>query len=611
MNPASWAPAVIGLLLLAGPEDRARNAPASPEAPGGAEASRTPEEPGVLVDLGIQKIDLLRVQSVAHRMEKDWWAVVMASYRDRRPGDELPFRVLRSADAGRTWREDPERTAALDPVAAKADSNLDFFTWYTPDVGVLAGGVSSKVLRTVDAGRTWQPVALAEKLRVYTWEHVGGRTWLCGSSGNLHRSDDAGASWRMLRNSPFTEFDNCASLSFLDAERGWALSKEGRVWETSDGGEHWRPLKAPPWSGKPEQVVRLTPKVGWLGGAHADRFKTLDGGKTWHAQPLSPEQMDADPRLARTPAGQPVITLGATSGAPETWVPAMREYTVPMGKDTVVVLEGRYLRAYVSGRLRWAGPLRSAGTGVLTPLEGMARKSPEEWLGWTGEHAVATFDAGRNWVPVGRFPKTPVRRLLFLEGDKVLARAADGTLMRSTSHEFGSDWRTTTDAMDAFDFARRTRLASDTSPASAPFECVLAAAPASLKVQFDQLGCFHFIKNSLSLEFTQQGVRLSGVLTNGEEDSQRIEPRVLSRAEAERIVQSLAKATTGEEQKPGCGSTSSLEAAIEWTCPASAETYGKLELSADDCRSDDNEPSRARAALVHQVAKQVLKDASR
>lgn len=417
------------------------------------------------------------------------------------------------------------------------------------------------------------------------------------------------------------------SMSFLDTERGWAVGMDGTLWETEDGGERWRQLTAPL---PPEvdlgggatrrealrQVIRLTPEMGWV-ASESSRFQTTDGGKTWQASPLTSEQEGSGLGLATTPNGQHVITVGPAGAAPDTWVPALNKDAVALGKDAVVTRKGRGLRTSISGQLVWKGPLRSAGTGVLTPLEGVVPRSDEEWLGWTGEHVVATFDAGQSWLTVGRFPETPVQKLVFLKNGTALARTQAGTLLRSGSFDFGRTWETTTDALDAYDFAVNAGQGQGEARVSSPFECLLSSAPASMTVEFERHGCFHSIENTLNLELSQDGARLSGELSGETADigSVRVEPRELSRMEGLRIVRELAEVVTREEVPTGCSSTNNYKVSIEWSCPSSPVKGGRLDLRASDCdRRDGLFPGLSRgyerAPHVHDIAEQTLEDTS-
>ncbi|MCY1019796.1 WD40/YVTN/BNR-like repeat-containing protein [Pyxidicoccus sp. MSG2] len=631
MGPTSWVPALLGLMLLSGSGCSPRTEPAASNEP-----PRTVER-AILADLGVESLGYQRVESIAWRKEGDWWAVAN-TWRWDEPNTQAPlFAVLRSADAGRSWREDPALTAALNWFHPSMTFRIEHFAWLTLDIALIAGNLGKGVLRTEDAGHTWKYVQLPEVMwnhQVHDLEHVGGRTWACGSTGNIHRSDDAGATWRKLR-TPLATEDHCVSLSFVDPERGWALGATGALFETDDGGEHWQPLKSsvaalankPSRDAAPEtfhQVVRLTPEVAWIAG-EVSRFQTTDGGKTWQARPLTFEQRNEGPRVATTPSGQRIVTVGAARGTPDTWVPALNKDAIALGDDAVMAFERRDAarelgesgpRTYVSGRLVWAGALRGAGTGTFTALDGVAKRSAQSWLGWSGEHVFATLDAGRSWVKVGRFPKSPIQQLVYRKTGTALARAADGTLMRSHALFFGSRWDVTTDAMDAYDFAVGTGSVPAEGPVLAPFDCVRSTTPATLKVQFGQMSCFGGAQNTLTLELAQDGAKLTGVRSlGGMEQTAPIEPRNLSRAEGERIFGELAEIVLHEEQAMDCQSTNSFVVVMEWTCPSSPSKGGKLELRAYDCTlpPEFHNPFPAgyeRAIHAHDVAMRILKNAS-
>lgn len=631
MCSTSWVPALLGLLLTT-PGCKNRDEPPRTEAPLRVEAP-PPEPKPRPVDLGVQELEYQSIASVTARAKEDWWAVVDAWPHDEALQKGPPFQVMRSADAGRSWREDRELTAALGQVITDNKSRPKLFVWYTPDIGVIAGDLGARVLRTTDAGRTWTSVPLSEALSVHDVARAGGRTWACGSTGGIHRSDDAGASWRELALPPFSVHDPCVSMSFLDPERGWALGRKGNLWQTHDGGEHWARLKAPippmvqrhpvlpPEPEKLRKVVRVTREVAWVAG-ESSRFQTTDGAQAWHARPLPSELRQAGPRIVMTPDGQQVIVVGRSTGAPATWVPAVNAEAVAMGDDAVVMLEQRKddeedlgesgLHTYVAGQLVWAGPLRSAGSGVLTPLDGVAGRSPQSWLGWSGEHAVATFDAGRSWVKVGRLPESPVQKLVFLKAGTALARTAAGTLLRSEARDFGRKWEATTDALDAYDFAVKTG-----ATVGAPFECVLSTAPATLHIEFGVQGCFTAAPHTLTLELAQEGATLTGGRSRGAPSEMKpLEPRNLSRAEAERIVRELAAAATPEEVPGGCVSTNTFVVVMEWSCPSSTTKKGGLELRAHDCALPDGMSgyrpnSYPRAFHTYEVASRVLKNGPR
>ncbi|MCY1082711.1 YCF48-related protein [Archangium lansingense] len=595
MRPVSLMPAVLAALLLALP----------------APAQVPPPLPSV--DLGIREL-IFRPEVVSSRTPEDVWLLAN--------GRGSANQVLRSADAGRSWQLDATASWALrKSLLAGSSITLDTLVWFTPEIGIAAGSIGARVLRTTDAGLSWQSIPLTDDLYVYAVERVGERAWLCGSSGKLFRSDDAGASWHELKDSPFNRDDRCMDMSFLSPESGWAVGMNGSVWATEDGGTSWQHVPFEQPLKYLRRVVRLTPQAAWVGG-HRERYLTTDAGKTWHARPWTEDELNTPLAAARTPDGRHLITVGPVGeGVPvEQWVPFLgeAEHATSPGGDTVVALvvaDQREMRLAlsVSGQLVRKGPPVSQGSGVLTPLEGLVRKSPETWLGWAGEQLAASHDEGRTWFQLGRVPQTPIRALAFLKEDTVLAELGTGELLRSK--DFGRLWEPSTSPLDAYDFA----VASGrTASPETPFDCVLTTAPASMKLHLDNLGCFHQVEGQLSVKLSSDGAELSGKSLDNK--PVKLGSKKLSRAEGERIVRELVAAATRQETPLGCDSTTKYTAILEWSCPSGHVKEGTVRFRAPGCGAltygsattwGSNAPgSYARALGLHQAASEEFKSAS-
>lgn len=558
------------------------------------------------VDLGVHALGFSG-RSVSRRTDEDVWLVSTGAENTR---------VLRSSDAGRSWRVDEEAASALRQVILPGERDtVSILVWLSPEVGLAAGHLGSRVLRTTDAGRSWQAVALTDDPWVYDVERLGERVWLCGSSGRIFRSEDSGASWSELKGSPFNNVDRCRVMSFPTPKSGWAVGMNGSIWGTEDGGASWKRLPQPALARDGESppgldhLVRLSPRVAWVQGS-GGRFITTDGGKSWSSRPRPKGEQHAALGVARTPDGRRIITVGRVSpGTPvEQWVPFLEDKAevVTLGTDTVVELR-KGVSVHVSGRWVRGGPPVGQGSGVLTPLEGFARRGREVWLGWAGDRIVASYDAGRSWFQAGRVPQSPVRALAFLNDDRVLAQARGGTLMRS--EDLGRTWALSTSPLDADDFARASVRAM---PSATPFDCVLTTSPASMTVRFSNQGCFHSYEGWLSVQLSDGGAEFSG--EHAKRERQTLERTVLSRAEGEDIILALIEAATRQETLSDCGSTTSFTAELEWTCGSGSPARGKVSFRASDCTLPPGiEPPSgfdfsgyARAQGIHQVASQAV-----
>lgn len=99
--------------------------------------------------------------------------------------------ILTSTDGGRSW------TAQKSPV----QSTLFGVTFTDANSG-WAVGLSSVMLRTRDAGATWDKVEIPQRqgfsLSLYTVAVKGKNAWAIGDSGFLLASNDAGETWKLV-----------------------------------------------------------------------------------------------------------------------------------------------------------------------------------------------------------------------------------------------------------------------------------------------------------------------------------------------------------------------------------------------------------------------------
>jgi len=97
------------------------------------------------------------------------------------------------------------------------------------------------ILKSKDQGATWQrsfPSGDYFKAIQFVDENTG---YVIGFSGSILRTDDAGESWQSLKKGgnlnsskePFTD------LFFEDKNNGFITGEDGLLWETRDGGSSW------------------------------------------------------------------------------------------------------------------------------------------------------------------------------------------------------------------------------------------------------------------------------------------------------------------------------------------------------------------------------------
>ncbi len=145
-------------------------------------------------------------------------------------------RLWRTSDAGETWT-----VHAIDTSAGAY--SIEKMAFADNRFGALYGSRGFYV--TTDGGWTWTKAAGQTPPGIYsiacprpgTIIAVGGMV----STGMIHKSDDAGATWTMryVDGGGFMEAAYVTSVCFRDAMHGLVVGIDGLTLWTADGGDHW------------------------------------------------------------------------------------------------------------------------------------------------------------------------------------------------------------------------------------------------------------------------------------------------------------------------------------------------------------------------------------
>jgi len=167
-----------------------------------------------------------------------------------------------------------------------------------------ASGANGTILRTADAGATWQKLTIegADKLEFRDIDAIDANTAYTlsigpGPASRIYKTTDAGAHWALQfqNDDPKAFFD---AMAFWDASSGLAVSDsvDGQfvVIVTRDGGAHWHriPPDALPkalanegaFAGSGTNIAVLARNTAWIGTGASTRsrvLRTTDGGKAW------------------------------------------------------------------------------------------------------------------------------------------------------------------------------------------------------------------------------------------------------------------------------------------------------------------------------------------
>ncbi len=104
-----------------------------------------------------------------------------------------------------------------------------------------AVGDTGKLVRSADAGRTWNAVAVGDGTKFRALSANGNDIWAGGGRGALYHSQDAGTHWtRVAVASAGTELTgDIVRVEFTDPQHGYLVTASGERWATVDGGRSW------------------------------------------------------------------------------------------------------------------------------------------------------------------------------------------------------------------------------------------------------------------------------------------------------------------------------------------------------------------------------------
>ncbi len=98
-----------------------------------------------------------------------------------------------------------------------------------------AVGDAGTILKTSDAGETWQTQSVASIQNINSMHFLNNQIgWVVGSG--LYKTTNGGATWQML-NIPFLA--NFYSIHFSDEQNGVGVGANGSIFRTTNGGNSW------------------------------------------------------------------------------------------------------------------------------------------------------------------------------------------------------------------------------------------------------------------------------------------------------------------------------------------------------------------------------------
>jgi len=234
---------------------------------------------------GYEKIDFRDIEAFDDRQ-----AIIV--------GIASPAFILKTIDGGETWTENYKNVDSA--------IFLDGLGFWDKNKGIIFGDpINDKMplLKTTDAGKTWQDIAANLKLPLAKGEAgfaasgttiktlPGGKTWVAtgGTVSNIYFSPDYGQNWQVFK-CPILQGENSTgpfSIDFFNEKTGivvggnYLKDKENsnNVLLTNDGGKTWQ-KPATPVLGFRSAVTYINAKTLIATGTSGTDIST-DGGQNW------------------------------------------------------------------------------------------------------------------------------------------------------------------------------------------------------------------------------------------------------------------------------------------------------------------------------------------
>ncbi len=216
----------------------------SPLGSSGESGRHLPAQSRMVADLApaAKSPESAEVQSAAAPLEAD--TIAPADSRDKDKQESLgkakpastPFFDQNTEAAETTSSRQLEVSKG---IAAKANRERA----YSANAPVSRWTISSdgQLQHSIDSGKTWQPVAVADHTAFRALSANGPDIWVGGSSGALYHSTDSGGHWQQVKPAAdgATLTADIAAIEFVDVRRGKVTTSTGDVWLTDDAGQGW------------------------------------------------------------------------------------------------------------------------------------------------------------------------------------------------------------------------------------------------------------------------------------------------------------------------------------------------------------------------------------
>jgi photosystem II stability/assembly factor-like uncharacterized protein len=336
--------------------------------------------------------------------------------------------ILRTGDAGRTWRtQDTQTLSTFFSIAAVSAKKA----WVVGDHGI------ARV--TADGGKTWRRQYSKTSQPLYSVSFLdGSRGWACGGGGRLLSTRDGGRHWLPQRT---MVSESLHAVAFVDARHGVAAGAAGSLLSTSDGGHSWRRSLTHQTTSL-RALKMMSRKLVYATGGSGAFLVSRDGGRTWTKSKLPLAGMcgalDADARGRLWVGGVGGAVTRSRNGG-RTWTAVRPELTASI--DEIVGADGGLWLAGSEGLLSQSDDgviWRRRATGTSVRLEALSFRLAEGWAAGADGTILHSPDAGATWTRLAAPSSHDLAAVAAAGNGEAWVAGAMGTLLHTV--DGGASW---------------------------------------------------------------------------------------------------------------------------------------------------------------------------
>jgi hypothetical protein len=125
--------------------------------------------------------------------------------------------------------------------------------WFTDNNTGYAVGYNGTILKTIDAGISWQPLNSGVSNSLFSISFANSNTGIaCGANGVILKTNDAGLTWKPKTSGSLVTLHE---VFFLDSVNAYISGQFGTYLKTKDAGETWSSIALTPGNGAESKAV--------------------------------------------------------------------------------------------------------------------------------------------------------------------------------------------------------------------------------------------------------------------------------------------------------------------------------------------------------------------